>query len=77
LTPEERLQVHTEIHQLCYHGGGGFTLGDVYDLPVYLRRFHLRKLIETKEHQRDVARGGEDVKAKPTTARVKRPPKPA
>jgi len=65
LSPEDRLRIHTDINQLVYYGGGGFTLGDVYDLPVFLRYFHLKQLAKTKEKESDAIKGGEDAKATP------------
>ncbi len=35
-----------------YHGKG-FNHGDVYNMPVYLRRFYLETLISQKEKERD------------------------
>ena len=44
LTPEYKLQIHEEIFQLILHSKGGFTFGEVYNLPIYLRTFYLKRL---------------------------------
>jgi len=80
LKPEDRLRIHTDIHQLCYHGGGGFTPGELYEMPIFLRYFHLKQLSKTKEAEaesaRNASRGGEDVEATPKSAPKKIQPKP-
>lgn len=42
-----RVNVLTEVHELVFHGGGGYIWSEVYNMPIYLRRFTLNKL---KEH---------------------------
>ena len=42
-----RKGVLTEVHEVVFHGGGGYTWSEVYNMPIYLRRFTLFKL---KEH---------------------------
>jgi hypothetical protein len=42
-----RINVLTEVHEVVFHGGGGYTWSEVYNMPIYLRRFTISKL---KEH---------------------------
>jgi hypothetical protein len=53
LPSEYKIVLHEEIFSLCYHGQGGFTQGEVYDLPVNLRKFYLKKLIDAKQKEAD------------------------
>ena len=46
LTQEYKLAMHDEVFSLVYYGKGGFTISDVRDLPVYIRRFFLRRVKE-------------------------------
>ena len=46
-----KLGLHEEIFNLCYHGQGGFTWDDVYNLPIFLRRFYLKQIIKFNEKQ--------------------------
>jgi len=39
--PEYRNQIFREIHDLVFHGGGGFIYSEVYDMPIWLRRYHI------------------------------------
>ena len=34
------------------HYGNGFTFLDVYQLPVYLRRFYFNQLLDAKKEER-------------------------
>lgn len=49
--PEHKVVLHDEIFTLCYYSNGGFTHGEVYDMPVQLRQFYLRKLTTTKQQE--------------------------
>ncbi len=51
LTPDYKFQVYQEIHDLVYHGKGGFIYSEVYNMPIHLRRFHIRKINEVHEQQ--------------------------
>jgi hypothetical protein len=51
LTPEDKLRVHTEIFNLIYGTNGGITHGEAYSMPVTLRYFYLKLLIEQKERE--------------------------
>lgn len=74
LGPEYKLGIHREIFSLCYHGQGGFTWGEVYELPIYLRRFYIQqinKVIEEKNKANESAS-----KSNATSPNVSRPPTP-
>lgn len=45
--PQFRKSILTEVHEVVFHGGGGYIWSEVYNMPIYLRRFTLSKL---KEH---------------------------
>ena len=53
LTSTYRQALFTQIHQLVYHGGGGFIHSEVYDMPIWLRHFHLNKIIEFNRQQKE------------------------
>lgn len=36
----------TEVFELTYHGGGGFTYSEVWNMDVPKRRFNLKKIGE-------------------------------
>lgn len=33
-----------EVHDLTYHGGGGFIYSDVWNMPIMTRRYHIQKI---------------------------------
>jgi|APSaa5957512576_1039674.scaffolds.fasta_scaffold267250_2 hypothetical protein len=41
---------HEDVFTLIYHGQG-FTHYDVYNMPVYLRRFYIETLIKQKKEE--------------------------
>ena len=47
LTPQYKSILFSQIHDLVYHGGGGFIHSDVYNMPVWLRIFHINKYTPT------------------------------
>ena len=44
LTPKYKLQVYQEVHDLVYYGNGGFIHSEVYQMPIHIRRYHIRKI---------------------------------
>ena len=51
LSLEYKIAFHQEIFNLCYHGKGGFTWLDVYNMPIILRRFYSNQIIDFIENQ--------------------------
>jgi len=37
---------------LIYHGNGGFTFSDVYNMPVWARKFYIGKIVEFKTEEK-------------------------
>lgn len=38
---------------MIYHGNGGFNFHDLYTMPVYLRNFYLKLMIDTKKKEKE------------------------
>jgi hypothetical protein len=36
-----------------YHGQGGFIYSEVYNMPIHLRRFHIKKIDEYNKKQNE------------------------
>lgn len=56
-----------EIHDLVYHGGGGFIYSEVWTMPIMTRRFHIRKInefLENKAKAEEKAYRGDTIDAK-------------
>ena len=41
------MQIFSEIHEIVFHGNGGYNYNDIYCMPIWLRKFTFSKL---KEH---------------------------
>ena len=44
LTSTYRQLLFTQINQLVYHGGGGFIHSEVYNMPIWMRLYHLKTI---------------------------------
>ena len=51
LTPNYKFQVYDEIHDLVYYGNGGFLYTEVYNMPIHIRRYHIRKINSLHEER--------------------------
>ena len=45
--------VYNEVHDLAYHGGGGFSYSEVYNMPIYLRRYSIHRINEHLKKQKE------------------------
>ena len=50
LPPNYRKSLHEDIFSLLYYGNG-FTHTDIYEMPIYLRRFYINELVKTKKQE--------------------------
>jgi hypothetical protein len=41
--------MHKVIFSMIYHGKGGFTFQDLYNMPVFLRGFYLKEMNDAVE----------------------------
>ena len=62
LTLKYRANLFTQIHDLVFHGGGGFKHSEVYNMPIWMRRFHIKKINEFNETQKEEIEKGWDGK---------------
>jgi hypothetical protein len=56
---------------LCYHGKGGFSWNEVYNLPIHLRRFYIQQVSKAIE-ERNKAERGESKKQSPAPPKFRR-----
>jgi hypothetical protein len=43
------LEVFSSIHEIVFHGKGGYSWTEVYNMPIWLRKFTFSKLKEFYE----------------------------
>jgi len=51
LIPQVRSNLFTQIHEIVFHGNGGYDWNTVYNMPTWLRKFTFNKLREYYENQ--------------------------
>lgn len=74
INSESKMNIHSEIFDLCYYSNGAFTQDGVYKMPTMLRTFYIKKLIEAKkaeaEANKSASKGGGSSKiSKPPTVK--------
>jgi len=55
LTAEYRSNLFSQIHEIVFHGQGGYDWNTVYNMPIWLRNFTFKKLEEHYEKQTKAA----------------------
>lgn len=53
LSPEDRVRVHEEIAILYYNSNGGISHDEAYSMPVFLRNFNIRWIVNQKQRERE------------------------
>ena len=46
LTAEYRQNLFSQIHEIVFHGQGGYNWDTIYNMPIWLRNFTYKKLEE-------------------------------
>ncbi len=41
------------MHDLVYHGGGGFIHSEVYNMPTWMRLFHTQQIVKYNKKQQE------------------------
>jgi hypothetical protein len=44
--PKFRSRLFEEIHEIVYHGNGGYDWHTVYDMPIWLRKFTYKQILD-------------------------------
>ena len=51
IAPQYRANLFTQIHEIVFHGQGGYDWETVYNMPIWLRKFTFAKLREYYDKQ--------------------------
>lgn len=46
LTPQYRVTLFNQIHEIVFHGKGGYDYLTIYNMPIWLRNFTFNKMRE-------------------------------
>jgi hypothetical protein len=53
-----RVNLFTQIHQIVFHGQGGYDWSTVYNMPIWLRKFTFHQMNTYYEEQNKSQSGG-------------------
>ena len=60
LTPDNshqaRLNLFTEIHEIVFHGQGGYDWETIYNMPIWLRKFTFSRIADHYTQQNEQAK---------------------
>jgi len=51
LTPTYRASIFNQIHEIVFHGKGGYDYHTVYNMPIWLRNYTFQKINEYYEKE--------------------------
>ena len=51
LAKESRVNLFIQIHEIVFHGQGGYNWETVYNMPIWLRKFTFHKIKEFYEEK--------------------------
>jgi len=54
LTSTHRFNLFSQIHEIIFHGKGGYDWDTVYNMPIWLRKFTFNKLKEFYDKEQEV-----------------------
>jgi len=57
LGPEHRLIIFKELHEITFHGQGGYNWDIVYNMPIWLRRYTFNELKKFYEEKNNAQNG--------------------
>ena len=70
--PENRVDLHDQLFNILWAGEGRWTWNDIYHMPLFLRKFYVRKLKSIYEKQKTAEK---QRKKKPTPKdKIAKPP---
>jgi hypothetical protein len=72
IRPESKMNIHSEIFDLCYYSNGAFTQEGVYKMPTMLRAFYIKKLVDVKKAEAEANKAASEGKGK--SDNIARPP---
>lgn len=63
--PQVRANLFTQIHEIVFHGQGGYDYDTVYNMPIWLRKFTFKKIEEyysKSSKNNDIAEQAQQIK---------------
>lgn len=72
----KRLNLFKEIHEIVFHGKGGYDFMTVYNLPIWLRHYiysEITKYYKQEAAAIDKAKGGQEITKGPKGPAIRKP----
>lgn len=63
---QSRVNLFRQIHEIVYHGNGGYDWQTVYNMPIWLRRFTFQEISNYIEKQNESATANSNESANKT-----------
>lgn len=80
LTPntasQQRINLFTQIHEIVFHGNGGYSWETIYNMPIWLRKFTFHRLqtyFTEQQEKVEEAQAGSKTTLIDSTGKVKAP----
>lgn len=73
LTPEYRASLFSQLHDIVFHGKGGYIFSEVYEFPIWLRRYVHRSMIEFYENENKQAQKSQGQQSLLQDGKIKAP----
>ena len=52
IAPQVRANLFTQIHEIVFHGQGGYDWETIYNFPIWLRNYTYQLIVEAYENER-------------------------
>ena len=53
LTSTYRVNIFTQIHEIVFHGKGGYDWHTIYNMPIWLRNFTFNKIKQFYDNEKE------------------------
>jgi hypothetical protein len=60
IVPQARAAIFTQIHEICFHGKGGYDWNTIYNMPIWLRKFTFNKINEFYSNEKSQMEAAKD-----------------
>ena len=57
IVPQVRANLFKQIHEIVFHGQGGYDWDTIYNMPIWLRKFTFNEIKNYYEEQKDAVEG--------------------
>ena len=53
IVPQARYALFKQIHEICFHGQGGYQWETIYNMPIWLRKLTFKEISDFNSKQND------------------------